>query len=114
MLIKTDADCRDVWLTLENRSFDGVEDVKKLYSIYIERGVNPLYKKNRTDKMDNAWTTVRYIDTLSTVDHIVFVVHPHYKTFGQFVGTNGHEIALVLLANKPKAQSFKAHEVISM
>ena len=104
---------RDVWLTLENRHFDGVEDVKKSFSVYIERGVNTLHK-NRPDKLDKARTTVRYIDTLSTVDHIVFVAHPHYKTFGQFVGTNGHEIALVFLLNKPRAQSFKAHEVISM
>lgn len=51
---------------------------------------------------------------LSTVDHTVFVVHPHFKTFGQFLGTNGHEIALVLFPGNPTAQSFKPHEVISM
>ena len=99
---------------MENRSFEGLEDVKKLYSIYIERGVNPLLKRNRTDKVDNIGTNVSYIDTLTTVDHIVFVVHPHYKTFGYFVGTNGHEVALVLLVDKTKAQSFEARQVISM
>lgn len=99
---------------MENGYFDGCEDVKKLYDIYIERGVNPLYKRHRTDNVDKTCTKVTYMDTLSTVDHVVFVAHPHIKTFGQFIGTNGHNVALVLLKDIVKTQSYKAHEVISM
>lgn len=58
----------------------------------------------------------RYIDTLPTRDHVVFVTHSLHKSFAYFVGTNAKGSALVSAINNGKAtvDAVASHQVISM
>lgn len=88
-------------MTLENGRYERTEDVQELFKSFVDP--RPAYKRN-----------VRYIDTLRTVAHSVFVGDGNFKTFGSFVGTNGKGSAFVTFDNKQGHFVFHAKAVISM
>lgn len=105
-----------MWLKIDHTHFDGVEDAKKMFSLHVQRGFQPLVKLRRGDEIDlNRLTKKpRYIDTLTNRDHVVFVAHKNYKSFGNFEGTNDKGSALVTFEGKRKQEAFTADLVISM
>ena len=91
---------RDVWLTLENGQYECVAEVRKLYEEYVGKDYE-------------AEAEVPYIDTLSREGHKVFVSEGLYKMFGNFVGSNSKERAIVTFDNKAGCHVFDADRVIS-
>lgn len=88
-------------MKLDNGHYEGTEEVKKLFKLYVENREGVAAKQT-------------YIETLRTVAHPVFVTDGRYKTFGSFVGTNGKGHALVLMENVRERVVLEAHNVISM
>lgn len=88
-------------MKLDNGHYERMEEVKKLFKMYVE---------NR----DAVAPKETYIETLRTIAHPVFVSDGRYKTFGSFVGTNGKGHALVLVENVRERVVLEAHNVISM
>ena len=100
--------------------FDGVEEAKKKYRLYVEKGfrVNPL-KTNDEGSVDTKASTKkssRYIDGMPTHDHLVFVSDKKIKNFGHYKGNNDKGVALVMLHNGvgQTPNAFPAQLVISM
>ena len=100
--------------------FDGVEEAKKKYRLYVEKGfrVNPL-KTNDEGSVDAKASTKkssRYIDGMPTHDHLVFVSDKKIKNFGHYKGNNDKGVALVMLHNGvgQTPSAFPAQLVISM
>lgn len=92
---------RDVWLTLDNGRYEKTEEVQGLFKSFV-------------DPRPHTECSVKYIETLRTVSHPVFVSDGNFKTFGSFVGTNGKGSAFVTFENKQGHFSFEASQVISM
>lgn len=107
---------RDVWLTIDHKHYDGVEDVKKLFNVHVQRGFQPIVKleRNADPNLKIMQKNMRYIDLMSTVSHDVFVTDRNVKNFGIFTGSNAKGVALVLLEGRRNPEAFDAKLVISM
>ena len=107
-------------MKFDNTVFDGVEEAKKKYDLYVDyKGFNPLLKTDDGGSVDakaNTKKGLRYIDKLPETDHLVFVSDKKIKNFGHFKGTNVKGVALVMLHNGvgQTPNAFPAHLVISL
>lgn len=108
---------RDVWLTLDHQHVSEIDEIKRRFKTYVDHGFASIRRVANTDEVKPVVRTPapRYIDTLSTRDHIVFVGGDlRYKKFGDFVGTNAKGDALVRFDGSQQNVSFPASHCISM
>lgn len=107
----------DVWLTLDHQHVSEIDEIKRRFKTYVDQGFATVRKVTDADKANSAVMAPgpRYIDTLPTRDHIVFVGgDAKFKKFGEFVGTNAKGEALVRFDNSARVYHFPATHCISM
>lgn len=117
-IMKHSTSYSDTWLKADGASFDAVDEAKKLLGTFVKRGFNPIWKMVLEDKLlpGGVISKPRYIDTLSTSNHVVFVCDYRYKRFGLLIGANGNGNALVVWERDPSSAVtvLDAAQVISM
>lgn len=92
------------WLRLDRVAVPNIEDVRKRFRLFVAQA-------RREWKNTEG---VSYMDDLSTDNHVVFISHSLYKTFGHFIGSNGKGDALLRVQHSTSVISVPPNLVISM
>lgn len=105
---------RDSWLKVDGASFDNVDEAKRIMGTFVQRGFDPVWMTVKEGKPLPGAVVIkpRYIDTLSTSYHGVYVCQR--KAFGFLHGSNGRGKALVTWESDQQVNVFDASDVISM